>query len=155
MGPGLLVRASWSRSNSDREIEKLGRNGVAEATQEMKHHRSSVRVRRIVTVPFEFKSDFHCRIKRDPSGSLDRRTSEQGSSDEKKARAKVVTSNPIGERDQRPTGIAGNRVAWEIISQGGPAIQTTFLPRDYVSASGELWGKKRVTPNCRCMPPQI
>jgi hypothetical protein len=52
-GPGLLVRASWSRSNSDREIENLRRNGIAEATQETEHHRSSVRVQRIVTIPFE------------------------------------------------------------------------------------------------------
>jgi hypothetical protein len=88
-GPGLLVRASWSRSNSDREIENLRRNSIAEATQETKRHRSSVRVRRIVTVPFEFGSDRHCRIRRD-LGSLDQRTSEQGSSDENKARTKVM-----------------------------------------------------------------
>jgi hypothetical protein len=88
-GPGLLVRASWSRSNSDREIENLRRNGIAEATQETKCHRSSIRVRRIVTVPFEFGSDHHCRIRRDP-GSLDQRIGEQGSFDEKKARAKVM-----------------------------------------------------------------
>jgi hypothetical protein len=50
--PGLLVRISWSRSNSDRAFEKIRRNGVAEATQETEHHRTSVRVRRIVTVPF-------------------------------------------------------------------------------------------------------
>jgi hypothetical protein len=64
-------------------------------------------------------------------------------------------SDPIGERDQWPTGIVGNRVAREIISQGNPAIQTTVSPRDYVSASGELQGEKKVTPNLRCMPPQI
>jgi hypothetical protein len=51
-GPSLLVRISWSRSNSDREFEKIRRNGVAEATQETEHHRTFVRVRRIMTVPF-------------------------------------------------------------------------------------------------------
>jgi hypothetical protein len=40
--------------------------------------------------------------------------------------------DPIGERDQWPIGIAGNRVAREIISQGGTAIQTTGSPRGYV-----------------------
>jgi hypothetical protein len=30
--PGLLVRVSWLRSNSDREVEKLRRNGIAEST---------------------------------------------------------------------------------------------------------------------------
>jgi hypothetical protein len=49
----------------------------------------------------------------------------------------------------------GNQVAWEIISQGGPAIQTTVSPRGYVSASGELWGEKRVTPHHQCVPLQI
>ena len=43
-----------------------------------------------MTVPFEIGSDHHYRIKRD-LGSLDWRTSEQGSSDEKEARAKVTT----------------------------------------------------------------
>jgi hypothetical protein len=64
-------------------------------------------------------------------------------------------SDPIGERDQWTTGIVGNQVAWEIIPQGGPAIQTMVSPRGYVSASGELWGEKWVTPNRRCVPPQI
>jgi hypothetical protein len=31
-GSGLLVRVSWSRSNSDREVEKFRRNGVAKST---------------------------------------------------------------------------------------------------------------------------
>jgi len=69
-GPGLLVRASWSRFKSNREIENLRRNGVVEATQETEWHRSSVRVRRIMAVPFEFERDRHCRITRD-LGSLD------------------------------------------------------------------------------------
>ena len=43
-GPGLLVRVSWSRSNSDREVENLRRNGVVEAMQETKCHKSSVGV---------------------------------------------------------------------------------------------------------------
>jgi hypothetical protein len=51
-GLGLLVRISWSRSNSDREVENIRRNGVAEAMQETKHHRTFVRVQRIMTVPF-------------------------------------------------------------------------------------------------------
>jgi hypothetical protein len=59
------------------------------------------------------------------------------------------------ERDRRPGGIAGNQVAWELIPQGGPTIQTTVSPRGYMSASEELWGERRVTPNRRCMPPQI
>jgi hypothetical protein len=33
-------------------------------------------------------------------------------------------SDPIREGDQRPTGIARNQVAWDLIPQGGPAIQT-------------------------------
>jgi hypothetical protein len=43
-----------------------------------------------MTIPFEFKRDRHYRIKRD-LGSLDRRTSEQGSSDGKEERTKVKT----------------------------------------------------------------
>ena len=42
-GPSLLVRVSWLRSNSDREVEKLKRNCVAESTQEIDHQRSVVR----------------------------------------------------------------------------------------------------------------
>jgi hypothetical protein len=42
-GLGLLVRVSWSRSNSDREVENIRRNGVAESTQELDHQRSIVR----------------------------------------------------------------------------------------------------------------
>jgi hypothetical protein len=34
-GSGLLVRVSWLRSNSDREVENLRRNGIAESTQEI------------------------------------------------------------------------------------------------------------------------
>jgi hypothetical protein len=64
-------------------------------------------------------------------------------------------SDPIGERDQGTTNIAGNQVAWEIIPQGGPAIQTSVSPRGYVSTSGGLRGEKRVTPNHQCVPPQI
>jgi hypothetical protein len=40
-------------------------------------------------------------------------------------------------------------------SPRGLAIQTTVSPRGYVSASEELRGERRVTPNCRCMAPQI
>jgi hypothetical protein len=42
-GPGLLVRVSWSRSNSDREVENLRRNGIAESTQEIERQRPVVR----------------------------------------------------------------------------------------------------------------
>jgi hypothetical protein len=42
-GPGLLVRVSWLRSNSDREVENLRRNGIAESTQELDRQRSVVR----------------------------------------------------------------------------------------------------------------
>jgi hypothetical protein len=49
----------------------------------------------------------------------------------------------------------GTQVARELIPQGGPAIQTMVLPGGYVSASEELWDERRVTPNCRCMPPQF
>jgi hypothetical protein len=70
-GMGLLVRVSWLRSNSDCEVENLRRNGVAESTQELECHRSFVRVRRIVTILFEFGSNRHCGIKRDLR-SLDR-----------------------------------------------------------------------------------
>jgi hypothetical protein len=51
-GLGMLVRVSWSRSNSDCEVENIRRNGIAEATQETERHRSSVGVRRIMTIPF-------------------------------------------------------------------------------------------------------
>jgi hypothetical protein len=46
--------------------------------------------------------------------------------------------DPIGERDQRTTDITGNQVAWEIIPQGAPTIQTLVSYRGYVLASGEL-----------------
>jgi hypothetical protein len=45
-------------------------------------------------------------------------------------------SDPMGERDQQIEGIAGNQVARDIISQGGPTIQTIVSPRGYVSTSG-------------------
>jgi hypothetical protein len=64
-------------------------------------------------------------------------------------------SDPIGEIDQRTEGIAGKQVAWEIIPQGGPAIQTMVSPRGYVSTSRELWGKKWVNPNRPCVALQI
>jgi hypothetical protein len=41
-------------------------------------------------------------------------------------------------QDRRPGGIAETQVAWELIPQGGPAIQTMVSPRGYVSASEEL-----------------
>jgi hypothetical protein len=63
--------------------------------------------------------------------------------------------DPMGERDQHTGGIAGNQVAWELIPQGSPAIQTTFSPRSYMSALGELRGEKWVTPNNRFVPPQF
>ena len=31
-GPGLFVRVSWLRSNSNREVENIRRNGVPEST---------------------------------------------------------------------------------------------------------------------------
>jgi hypothetical protein len=34
-GSGLLVKVSWLRSIYDREIMKLGRNGVAKSTQKL------------------------------------------------------------------------------------------------------------------------
>jgi hypothetical protein len=46
-----------------------------------------MRVRRFVTIPFEFGSDCHCGIKRE-SGSLDQRAGEQGSPDESEAKVK-------------------------------------------------------------------
>jgi hypothetical protein len=85
------------RSNSDREVENLRRNGIAESTQELERQRSFVRVRRIVTIPFEFGSDHHCGIKRDP-GSLDQRVGEQGSSDEGEEKVKSQPSDLIGEK---------------------------------------------------------
>jgi hypothetical protein len=42
-GSGLLVRVSGLRSNSDHEVEKLRRNGVAESTQEIECQRPVVR----------------------------------------------------------------------------------------------------------------
>ena len=61
-GSGLLVRVSWLRLNSDREIENIKRNGIAESTQKIERHRFSLRVRRIMTGPFEFGRNHHCRI---------------------------------------------------------------------------------------------
>jgi hypothetical protein len=58
-------------------------------------------------------------------------------------------------QDQWPGGIAGIQVAWELILQGGPAIQTQVSPRGYMSASEELWDERRVTPNLYRMPPQL
>jgi len=127
-GPGLLVKVSWSRSNSDREIENIKRNGVAEATHETERHRSFVRIQSIMTIPFEFERNRHYKIRRD-TRSLDRRIGEQGSSYKKEARLRSWPLDPIGERDQRPTGNVGNRVAWELISQGDPTIQTIVSPR--------------------------
>jgi hypothetical protein len=87
----LLVRVSRSRSNSDREVEKLMRNGVAESTQEIERQRPVVRGSKgRDRPPFEFRSDRHCRIRRD-LGSLDQSTGEQGASDEKEAMAQVTT----------------------------------------------------------------
>jgi hypothetical protein len=82
---GILVRVSWSISNSHHEIENLKRNNVAEDTQEMKCHISYVRVQRIMTIPFEFGSDHHCRIMRYP-GLLDQSIGENGSYDKKEQR---------------------------------------------------------------------
>ena len=58
-------------------------------------------------------------------------------------------------QDQRPGDIAGTQVAWEIILQGGPAIQTMVSLRGYVSALEELRDERKVAPNHRCMPPQL
>jgi hypothetical protein len=77
-GSGMLVRVSWLRSNSDREVENLMKNGVAESIQELERQKSFVRDRRIMIIPFEFRSDFHCGINRDPT-LLDQRVGEQES----------------------------------------------------------------------------
>jgi hypothetical protein len=58
-------------------------------------------------------------------------------------------------QDQWPGDIAGTQVAWKIIIQGGPTIQTAVSPRGYVSTSDELRDERRVTPNHRCMPLQF
>jgi U3 small nucleolar ribonucleoprotein component len=42
-GIGMLVRVLWLISNSNREVEKIRRNGVAESMQELDHQRSFVR----------------------------------------------------------------------------------------------------------------
>jgi hypothetical protein len=119
-GPGLLVRVSWLRSNSDREVENLRRNGIAESTQELECQRSFVRVRRIVTVPFEFGSDRHCGIKRDP-GSLDRRAGEQGSS--MKVKQRLSHNRQISlERNRRWGGIAGIGKKIKVSASCEPAI---------------------------------
>jgi hypothetical protein len=75
------------RSNSDLEVEKIKRNGIADFAQELEHQRSFVRNPRIVTIPFEFGSDRHYGIKRDMR-SLDRREGEKGPSNEGKAEVK-------------------------------------------------------------------
>jgi hypothetical protein len=61
-------------------------------------------------------------------------------------------SDPIGERDQWTRGIAGNQVAWEIIPQGGPAIQATVSPRGYVSALGEFGVKSGLLQTANACP---
>jgi hypothetical protein len=108
-GSGLWVRVSWLRSNSNHEVENIRRIGIPGSTQDLEHQRSFVRVRRIVTVFFEFGSDRHCVIRRD-LGSLDQRAGEKGSSNESEAK---VNSQPLDclERDRWPGGIAGNQVA--------------------------------------------
>jgi hypothetical protein len=58
-------------------------------------------------------------------------------------------------QDQWPGDIAGTQVAWKLILQGGPAIQTVVSLRGYVSALEELRDERWVTPNHRCMPPQL
>jgi hypothetical protein len=58
-------------------------------------------------------------------------------------------------QDQRPGDIVGTQVAWKIILQGGPAIQTMVSLRGYVSASGELRDERWVTPNHHFFPPQL
>jgi hypothetical protein len=98
-----------------------------------------------VTVPFEFRSDLHCRIRRDP-GSLDRRTSEHGSFDVKEARVKVTTVGSHGrERYQRLAGMVGNQVVEELISQGSFTILTVDHPGVRVTRSKTLdkspWGQ--------------
>jgi hypothetical protein len=97
-GPSSLVRVSWLRSNYDHEVENIRRNGIGEYTQELECHRSFVRVRRIVTVLFEFRSDRHCGIKRD-LGSLDWKAGEQGSSDESEEKVNSQPSDCL-ERDR-------------------------------------------------------
>jgi hypothetical protein len=64
-GPYLLVRVSWLRPVYDLEVENLRRNGIAESTQKLECQRSFVRDRRIMTIPFKFRIDRHCGIKRD------------------------------------------------------------------------------------------
>jgi hypothetical protein len=129
----MLVRVSWLRSNYDREVENLRRNGIEKSMQELECHRSFVRVQRIMTILFEFGSDLHCGIKRDPR-SLDQRVGEKGSFDEREAKVKSQLSYCLG-RDRLPGGIAGNQVTQELIPQGDPAIQTTVSLRGYMSAS--------------------
>jgi hypothetical protein len=85
------------RSNFDCEVGNLRRNGVAESMQELECQRSFVRVQRIMTVPFEFRSDHHSWIKTD-LGSMDWRAGEQGSSDEGEAKVKSQPSYLIGEK---------------------------------------------------------
>jgi hypothetical protein len=58
-------------------------------------------------------------------------------------------------QDQWPGDIAGTQVAWKIIIQGGPAIQTVVSLRGYVSASGELWNEGWVTPKPPLHAPTI
>jgi hypothetical protein len=58
-------------------------------------------------------------------------------------------------QDQRPEGIAGTQVAWKIIIQGGPAIQTVVSLKGYVSVLGELWDERRVTPKPPLHAPAI
>jgi hypothetical protein len=96
-GLGLLVRVSWLRSNSDREVENIKRNGIAESTQELECQRSFVRVRRIVTVPFKF-GERSPLWDQERSGSLDQRAGEQGSFDEGEAKVKSQPSDLIGEK---------------------------------------------------------
>jgi hypothetical protein len=106
-----------------------------------------------MTILFEFRSDRHCRIKRDPR-SFDWRAGKQGSSYESEEKVKSQQLDCL-ERDGWLGGIVGNQVTWELIPQGDPAIQTTVSSRVYMSASGELQGEKQVTPNRRFIPPQI
>jgi hypothetical protein len=49
----------------------------------------------------------------------------------------------------------GTQVAWELILQGGPTIQTTVSMRGYMSMSEDLRDEMRVTPYHHCIPLQM
>jgi hypothetical protein len=141
-GTILLVRVSWLRSKSDREVEKLRRSGVAESTQEIERQRSIEGVRRIVTIPPSNSGEISTVGSREIQDHWFEGQVNRGRLMKRKQGLRSQPSDPMGERYQQKEGIAGNQVAWEIFSQRGAAIQTMILTEWFCVIVGRIVGRK-------------